>query len=104
MSIREVERSGKRKNPRGGRKKKKKAREGRLRGGLKHYHGTIDPGAKLGAKIYGAKLGARIYGTKLGPRIYLLSHRHVCVEPKTSMPATMAPRSVSSALATMTSS
>ena len=61
MSIREVGRSGERKNPRERRKKRKKARAGRLGPGLKHH---------LGAKIYGAKFGARIYGAKLGARIY----------------------------------
>ena len=35
-----------------------------------HHLGTIDHGAKLGAKIYDAELGGRIYGAKLGVRIY----------------------------------
>ena len=70
MPIREVGRSGERKNPRGRRKKRKKARVGRLGPGLKHHLGAIDPGTKLGAKIYGTKLGAMIYGAKLGARIY----------------------------------
>ena len=65
MPIREVGRSGERKNPRGRRKKRKKARAGRLQAGLKHHLGAIDPGAKLGIKIYGAKLGAKIYGAEL---------------------------------------
>ena len=65
MSIHEVGRSGERKNPRGRRRKRKKARAKRLRAGLKHHLGAIDPSAKLGAKIYGAKLGARIYGVEL---------------------------------------
>ena len=72
-----------RKNPRGRRKKRKKARAERLGTRLKHHLGTIDLGAVLGAnnhgaKIYGAKLpakppprlrraqdlGAKIYGAK----------------------------------------
>ena len=61
MSIREVGRSGERKTPRGRRKKRKKARAGRLGAGLKHHLGAID----IGAKIYGAKLGVRIYGAEL---------------------------------------
>ena len=61
---------GREKNPRGRRKKRRKARAGRLRAGLKHHLGAIDPDAKiydarLGAMIYGAKLGARIYGAEL---------------------------------------
>ena len=56
MPIREVGRSGERKNPRGRRKKRKKARVGRLGAGLKHH---------LGVRIYGAKLDARIYGAEL---------------------------------------
>ena len=62
MSIREVERSGERKNPRR-RRKKKKARAGRLGAGLKHHLGAIDldaeNGAKLGANNLGAVLPAR---------------------------------------------
>ena len=65
MPIREVGRSGERKNPRGRRKKRKKAWAGRLGPGLKHHLGTIDHGAKLGAKIYGAKLSARIYDAEV---------------------------------------
>ena len=65
MSIREVGRSGERKNLRGRRKKRKKARARRLGPGLKHHLGAIDNGAELGAKIYGAKLGARICGAEL---------------------------------------
>jgi len=49
VSIREVGRSGERKNPRGRRKKRKKARAGRLGAGL-------DLGAKLGANNHGAKI------------------------------------------------
>ena len=64
---------GERKNPRGRRKKRKKARAERLGPGLKHHLGVIDPGTKLGARIYGAKLGVRIYGAellvKLPPRL-----------------------------------
>ena len=87
MSIREVGLSGERKNPRGRRKKRKKAWAKRLGAGLKHHLSAIDlvavlgvnnhgaklgvnnHGAKLGAKIYGAKLGAKIYGAKLGAKI-----------------------------------
>ena len=65
IPIREVGRSGERKNPRGRRKKRKNARAERLGPGLKHHLGVIDHGVKLGARIYGAKLGARIYGTEL---------------------------------------
>ena len=65
MPIHEVGRSGERKNPRGRRKKRKKARVGRLGPGLKHHLGAIDHGAKLGAKIYSAELGARVTGTEL---------------------------------------
>ena len=65
MSIREVGRSGKRTNPRGRRKKRKKARAERLGAELKHHLGAIDIGAKLGPKIYGVKLGARIYDAEL---------------------------------------
>ena len=54
-----------RKNLRGRRKKRKKARAARLGAGLKHHFGAIDIDAKLGAKIYDAKLGARIYGAEL---------------------------------------
>ena len=53
MPIREVGRSGERENPRGRRKKRKKARAARLGAGLKHH---------LGARIFGAKLGAKIFG------------------------------------------
>ena len=56
MLIREVWRSGDRKNPRRRRKKRKKAWAERLGPGLKH---------KLGAKIYDAELGARIYGAEV---------------------------------------
>ena len=69
MPICEVGRSGERKNPRGRRKKRKKARAGRLGPGLKHHLSAIDHGAKLGAEIYGAELSARIYGAKLGGRV-----------------------------------
>ena len=84
MPIREVGRSGERKNPRGRRKKRRKAQTGRLGAGLKHHIGTIDLDAVLGtnnhgAKIYGAKvpakspprlrraqdLGAKIYGAEM---------------------------------------
>ena len=86
MPIREVGRSGERKTPRGRRKKRKKARTGRLGAGLKHHLGVIDPGAKLstkpsprlrraqdlGAKIHGAetcKLGATNNGAELRVQI-----------------------------------
>ena len=65
MSIREVGRSGERKNLRGRRKKRKKARAGRLGPGLKHHLGAIDHGAELDAKIYARIYGARIYGVEL---------------------------------------
>ena len=68
MPIHEVGRSGERKNPRGRRKKRKKARAVRLGAVLKHHLGAIDIGAKLGARIYGAKLGAKIYGAKVPAR------------------------------------
>ena len=80
MSIREIGRSGEGKNPRGRRKKWKKARAGRLGAGLKHHLGAIDLGAVLGANNHGAKLGAnnhcaklgaKIYGIKLGAKIYV---------------------------------
>jgi hypothetical protein len=47
MPIREVGRSGERKNPRGRRKKRKKARAGRLGVELKHHLGANNYGAKL---------------------------------------------------------
>ena len=59
MHIRKVGRSGERKNSRGRRKKRKKARAGRLEPGLKHHLGAIDIGAKLDARIYGTKLAAK---------------------------------------------
>ena len=59
MPIREVGRSGERKNPRQRRKKRKKARAGRLGTGLKHHLGAIDPGAKLGVRIYARELPAK---------------------------------------------
>ena len=58
MPIREVGRSGESKNLRGGRKKRKKLRPGRLGAGLKHYLGAIDLGAKLGANDLGAEVAA----------------------------------------------
>ena len=60
MPIREVGRSGERKNPRGRRKKRKKAWVGRLGAGLKHHLGAIDLGVENGAK-----LGANNPGTVL---------------------------------------
>ena len=65
MPIREVGRSGERKNPRGRRKKRKKARAGKLWPGLKHKLGASHPDVELGAKIYGAELGARVTGAEL---------------------------------------
>ena len=56
MPIREVGRSGERKNPRGRRKKRKKARVGGLGPGLKHKLDARHPGAELGAKIYGVRV------------------------------------------------
>ena len=50
---------GERKNPRGGRKKRKKARAGRLGAGLKHHLGAIDLGFALGVRIYDAKLSVK---------------------------------------------
>ena len=61
---------GRKKIPRGRRKKRKKARTRRIGAGLKHHLGAIDPDAELGAVDLGAKLGANIYGAKLGARIY----------------------------------
>ena len=55
MPIHEVGRSGKRKNPRGRKKKRKKARAARLGVGLKHHLSA----RIFGAKIYGAELVAR---------------------------------------------
>ena len=65
MPIREVGRSGERKNPKWRRKKRKKARAGRLGPGLKHKLGASHTGAKLGAKIYDAELGARVTSVEL---------------------------------------
>ena len=62
MPIRELGRSGERKNSRVRRKKRKKDRAGRLGPGLKHHLGAIDHDAKLDANINSAKLGAKIYG------------------------------------------
>ena len=56
MPIREVGRSGERKNPRGRRKKMKKVRAGRLGVGLKHHIGVID----LGAMVIDAENGAEM--------------------------------------------
>ena len=59
MPIREVGRSGERKNLRGKRKKRKKTRAERLGAGLKHNLGAVDLGANNhGAKIHGAELAA----------------------------------------------
>ena len=69
MSIREVGRSGERKNPRGRRKKRKKARVGRLGTGLKHHLSVIDPGAELTTKLSprlrrAQDLGAGLYSAE----------------------------------------
>jgi len=64
MSIREVGLSGERKNPRGRRKKRKKAWAGRLEAGLKHHLGAILDANNHGAKTY----GGRIYGAKLSAK------------------------------------
>ena len=65
MPIREVGRSGERENPRGRRKKRKKARPGRLGPGLKHHLGARIYSAELGARIYDAELSARVTGAEL---------------------------------------
>ena len=78
MPIREVGRSGKRKNPRGRRKKRKKARVERLGSRLKHKLSANHPGAELGIRVTGVELPA-------------MSPHHVGFEPKSSAPATMAP-------------
>ena len=65
MPIREVGRSGERKNPSGRRKKRKKARTERLGPGLKYKLRASHPSTKLSTKIYGTELGAKIYGAKL---------------------------------------
>ena len=74
MPIREVGRSGERKNPRGMRNKWKNARTGRLGAGLKYHLGAIDLSAVLGANNHGAKLSAKIYdakvSTKSPPRLH----------------------------------
>ena len=59
MPIREVGRSGERKNPRGRRKKRKKARAERLGAGLKHHLDAIDLGVVLAANNHGAKVPAK---------------------------------------------
>ena len=98
MPIREVGQSGERKNPRGRRKKRKKAQAGRLGAGLKYHLGAIDLGAVLDVNNYGAKLDANNHGVKLGAKVprstapsstprstasrCLPCHRHVCAEPK----------------------
>ena len=56
MPIREVGRSGERKNPRGRRNKRKKAWARRLGSGLKHQLGVSHPSAELDAKIYGVEM------------------------------------------------
>ena len=64
MPIHEVGRNGERKNSRGRRKKRKKARAERLDAGLKHHLDANNYSAKVGvnnhgAKIYGAKVAAK---------------------------------------------
>ena len=59
MSIREVGRSGERKNTRARRKKRKKARAARLGAGLKHHLGAIYVGAVLDTNNHGAKVPAK---------------------------------------------
>ena len=49
---------GREKNPRAKRKKRKKARAGRLGPGLKHHLGAIDLDVVFGVKIYGTKVPA----------------------------------------------
>ena len=56
MPIREVWRSGERNNPRGRRKKSKKARAERLGAGLKHKLDSVD----LGANNHGTRLGTKL--------------------------------------------
>ena len=65
MPICEVGRSGERKNPRGRKKKRKKARTGRLDVGLKHHLGVIDLDAVLDANNHDVKLGTKIYSAKV---------------------------------------
>ena len=65
MPIHEVGRSGERKNPRERRKKRKKARAGRLSAELKHKLGGVDLDAKLDANNHGAKIGTKIHGAEL---------------------------------------
>ena len=86
MPIREVGSSRERKNLRGMRKKRKKARAGRLGAGLKHHLGAIDLGAvldannhdaKLDSNNHGTKLGAKIYGAKLGAKVPAKSPPHL---------------------------
>ena len=83
MPIREVGRSGERKNTRGRRKKRKKAQVGRLGPGLKHKLGASHPSVELVAKIYGAELGARVTGAEL---LAMPS-----TEPRSSTSASMMP-------------
>ena len=98
MPIREVGRSGKRKNPRGRRKKRKNARAGRLGPGLKHKLGASHTGAELSDKMYGAELSARVTGAEIP------AMSPPGLEPKSSAPGTLTPRSVSSVPASMASS
>ena len=96
MPIHEVGQSGKSKNPRGRRKKRKKPRPGMLGAGLKHHFGAIVLGIKLGANNPGAKLDVNDLGTEVAavspPRL-----RGRLRRPKTLAPNALAPRCVSSA-------
>ena len=65
MPIRDIGRSGERKNPRGRRKKRKKARAGRLGAGLKYYLDSIDLGVVFDTNNHGAKLSVKIYCAKV---------------------------------------
>ena len=56
---------GKKKNPRGRRKKRKKARARRLGPGLKHKLDASHRSAELDARSYGAELGAKVTGAEL---------------------------------------
>ena len=87
MPIREVGQSGERKNPRGRRKKRKKALAGKLGPGLKHKLGAIHLGAKLDAKIYGAELGVKLSARVTGAELPAMPS----TEPRSSAPAPMTP-------------
>ena len=86
MPIREVGRSGKSKNLRGRRKKRKKPWPGRLGAGLKHHLNANNPGAKLGANDPGVEVAVMS-----PPRL-----RRRLSRPKTLAPNALAPRCVNS--------